>query len=118
MFEPWSLYQPEPWYLQWWFLLPASAAVLGGLMGRLANGLSGSWMGDVLAWYLTTAKVLGFWMLWVTLVVAVYLFFPLQVMASLIWKVWRRKREADSWGVHPDLATQAARWKIEARPFA
>ena len=97
MIDTWVLYLPEPWYFQWWFLLPASSAVLGGLMGRLANRLSGSWMGGVCAWYLST------------LFLAVYLFVPFKVMAYLIflgfwtfwaaltWMGWRRKREAESW---------------------
>ena len=97
MVESWVLYQPDPWYLQWWFLLPASSAVLGGLMGRLAARFCGSWMGGVCAWYLTTT------------VLAAFLLVPLQVMvglaflgswmfcAALIWMGWRRKREADSW---------------------
>lgn len=97
MFDSGVLYLPEPWYLQWWFLLPVGSVVLGGLLGRVAYGLSGSWMGGVCAWYLTT------------LVVAAYLFVPLKVMVALIllgfwmfwaavtWMGWRRRREADSW---------------------
>ena len=93
----WSgLYLPEPWYLQWWTLLPASSLLIGGGWAYMAIRLFGSKRLGLIAWWVSTVSLAAFlWApLWVIYALAIGFW---MFCAAVICREWLLSRKAAIW---------------------